>query len=567
MVCAILVLFLGISVVPIVGSSLPMEKHVSTDNKMLYIQASSGGKTSYVDGDGPGNYSTIQAAINDGDILWSFQTAGWIYSTPAIDDNNNIYVGSYHALYKIDSSGNLVWTFPTDGWVSSSPTIAEDGTVYFGGGAENPPNPIPGWGWVIGGDPSLYAVNPNGTLKWSYNAGASVDYSSPALSHNQDTVYIATGVSGSKGASAIHAIDSKTGQKKWSYPVGYWIFSAPAVARDGTIYVGTMNHEHELYALNPDGTLNWTYDVNGWIVSSPAIDEDGTIYVGTFDTSNSVIAINPDGSLKWSYPAGYFIRHTSPAIGIDGTIYIGTTDAQGKSFLALNPNGSLKWSFTTGYWVESQITIGNTGTIYFAAMDGTFYAIQDLNTHPDILWTFETGYWTRGGSAICNGVLYFGSYSGFLYAIKVSDNGLYYSPWPKYQKNLKNTGSYLNPPIAPTISGPTKGDVGKSYDYEFVATDPDGDDIEYFIDWGDGNTEWTSSVASGTPVIVNHTWNEKGTFTIKAKAKDIHGLESDWGTMEVTMPRSRLLLLNTFLQRILERFPNAFPLLRQLLGL
>lgn len=373
------------------------------------------------------------------DLLWSLSTLGSIYGTPAIDGDGFIYIGSYHSLYKISPSGNIEWIFPTNGWVTSSPTIDEEGTIYFGGGAENPPNPIPGWGIVTPGDNNLYAVYSDGSLKWTYNAGASIDYSSAALSPDGNTIYIATGV----GNQGIKAIDTNTGDLLWHYPVAEWILSAPAVGNDGIIYVGTMHSESELLALNPNGSLRWSYDVAGWIVSSPAIDEDGTIYVGTMDTQNSVIALNPDGSLKWSYPAGYFICHSSPAIGIDRTIYIGTKDAQGNSLLALNPDdGTLKWSFTTGYWVESQITIGNTGTIYFSDMNGTFYALQDQGNQANVLWTFNTCNWTRAGSAIKDSILYFGSYDNNLYALQVQDTSLFNSSWPKYQADNKNSGMY-----------------------------------------------------------------------------------------------------------------------------
>jgi len=102
-------------------------------------------------------------------------------------------------------------------------------------------------------------------------------------------------------------------------------------------------------------------------------------------------------------------------------------------------------------------------------------------------------------------------------------------------------------------------------EYTFNAVDPDGDDVKYFIDWGDGDTEWTGFSASGTPVVVSHTWAEEDTYTITAKAQDEYGLESDWGTLEVEMPVNQQ-VINPLLQMILERFPNAFPLLRQLLG-
>ena len=122
------------------------------------------------------------------------------------------------------------------------------------------------------------------------------------------------------------------------------------------------------------------------------------------------------------------------------------------------------------------------------------------------------------------------------------------------------------PPTAPEIDGPTNGKAGTSYDYNFTATDTDGDDVKYYIDWGDGDTEWTGFSASGTPVIVSHTWAEKDTYTIAAKAQDEYGLESDLATLEVEMPVNQQ-VINPLLQMILERFPNAFPILRHMLGL
>jgi hypothetical protein len=92
------------------------------------------------------------------------------------------------------------------------------------------------------------------------------------------------------------------------------------------------------------------------------------------------------------------------------------------------------------------------------------------------------------------------------------------------------------PPSAPVITGETNGAAGTSYDYDFTATDPDGDDVQYYIDWGDDNTEWTSFAASGTPVTASHTWDEQGDYIITAKAKDINGLIGPEGTLPVTMP-------------------------------
>jgi len=94
------------------------------------------------------------------------------------------------------------------------------------------------------------------------------------------------------------------------------------------------------------------------------------------------------------------------------------------------------------------------------------------------------------------------------------------------------------PPEAPTITGKTNGKAGTEYEYKFKATDPDGDNVKYYIDWGDGTEEWTTFHASGEEVTIGHTWTEQGTYTIRAKAKDVYGAESDWGTLKVTMPKN-----------------------------
>jgi glutaredoxin len=123
------------------------------------------------------------------------------------------------------------------------------------------------------------------------------------------------------------------------------------------------------------------------------------------------------------------------------------------------------------------------------------------------------------------------------------------------------TGNEINnPPTKPTITGPPQGKPGKPYTYVFIATDPEQDDVYYFINWGDNTTaQWSGPYTSGTQVMVNHTWSTKGTYTVQAKAKDVHDAESDWGTLQVKMPISFSMphphFFIEFLQRILERFP------------
>ncbi|MCK5633288.1 hypothetical protein KAH94_06030, partial [bacterium] len=111
------------------------------------------------------------------------------------------------------------------------------------------------------------------------------------------------------------------------------------------------------------------------------------------------------------------------------------------------------------------------------------------------------------------------------------------------------------PPNKPSIDGPIIGKPGEEYNYSFVTIDPDGDEVRYVIDWySTGEYIETAWYESGEEIILPHTWPKKGTFTISAKAIDIYGAESEWGTLTVIIPRDKS-TNNMLLLRLLERFP------------
>jgi parallel beta-helix repeat protein len=121
------------------------------------------------------------------------------------------------------------------------------------------------------------------------------------------------------------------------------------------------------------------------------------------------------------------------------------------------------------------------------------------------------------------------------------------------------------PPEKPIITGPTEGVPGKEYTYCISEViDPDGDDIYVIWDWDDGTqTDWQGPYPSGTEVCETHTWTETGTYIVKAKLKDENDVESEWGTLEVTIPRSRARNSN-FLIWLFESFPNIQKILIKL---
>ncbi|MBE3141416.1 MAG: hypothetical protein IMZ53_12650, partial [Thermoplasmata archaeon] len=65
---------------------------------------------------------------------------------------------------------------------------------------------------------------------------------------------------------------------------------------------------------------------------------------------------------------------------------------------------------------------------------------------------------------------------------------------------------------------------------------------------------------------ITHSWSEQGTYTVKVKAKDVPGDESDWGTLDVVMPTEYRFSFQVLLQHLFEMFPHIFPILRHLMG-
>ncbi len=82
-----------------------------------------------------------------------------------------------------------------------------------------------------------------------------------------------------------------------------------------------------------------------------------------------------------------------------------------------------------------------------------------------------------------------------------------------------------NTPIVPR--GPATGFVDLFYGYSTFAVDPDGDQVKYTFDWGEGNSDTTILVESGVNSTAYHNWSE-GTYQIKALATDSKGASSGW---------------------------------------
>ncbi|MCB1187857.1 PQQ-binding-like beta-propeller repeat protein [bacterium] len=316
-------------------------------------------------------------------VAWTYTVGDDIRpSSPALAADGTVFVGSLDSLlYAVNPDGSFKWSFDTAGAVEISPSIGPDGTVYFGSN-----------------DDQLRALYPDGSLKWSFPMGTLLR-SSPVLDKD-GTIYAGS------GDTDIFALNPD-GSLKWQFETAGSIRVQVSLGPDGTIYIPGYS-SFTLYALNNDGSYKWEFPTGAHISSSPAIAEDGTIYVGSYD--ESLYAINPDGSEKWSFQTLNDVD-CSPSIALDGTIYVGSRD---DNLYAINPDGTQKWKFLTGDIVVTSPAIGADGTIYIGSFDNHVYAI---NPDGSELWNYDTGDSVASSPAIgVDGRLYVGSYTGELIA-------------------------------------------------------------------------------------------------------------------------------------------------------
>jgi len=108
-------------------------------------------------------------------------------------------------------------------------------------------------------------------------------------------------------------------------------------------------------------------------------------------------------------------------------------------------------------------------------------------------------------------------------------------------------------------SGPTSVKINRQYTYITSAIDPDGDRIKFCFDWGDGDESWTDFISSGGEGSASHTWHEKGSYSIRVKAIDEHGIESDWSDpLPITASKSSRSAVWEIFEKINEWFISTF---------
>lgn len=298
----------------------------------------------------------------DAPIAWIAEQGEATESGVTIGPDGNVYVGTSGGVAKLDrTTGVRLWEhqFAGDyGHTYATFPVSADGTVY---------------GAALQGGTAIEAVDTNGNLKWLYSFGPGRQrlLSSPIIG-DDGTIYAALADGG------IHAINPD-GTRKWHIPMDKYFISSLALSPDGnTLYAA--EHSWTFYAINANtGNIAWyqghNSGLNAGYRSSPAVADDGTIYIGT--DQNSLDAYNPDGSTKWIFWADGDTHDTvfsSPAIASDGTVVFLSTSS---NLYGLNPDGSVRWQVNNTKLEHSSPIIDGLDHIYITGYDGLYcYAMN-----------------------------------------------------------------------------------------------------------------------------------------------------------------------------------------------
>jgi outer membrane protein assembly factor BamB len=365
-------------------------------------------------------------------------------------DNNALYDDNRHDADGEDATEE--WRFGTGGPVSvGRPAIGPDGTIY-----------------MSALDATLYALNEDGSVKWTVPLGDNNDYM-PGIDltggPNNGTIY-------SDIISARLIALNPDGSTKWTFTIvpSSDIDSTPTVGPDGAIYFGTDGAQ-ALFALNPNGTEKWRFPTGGEVDNVAALSPDGTtVYFVSNDNNLYSLKLaareaDPTGAGgingplgEWTFPilAESGEVNSSPTVNpSDGTVYVGSDD---HNVYALNSAARAaglpfpqpgEWAFTTGADVESSAafaidpTDGNP-TVYIGSDDDNLYAINaDTGAEK---WRFNTGANVVSSPIVdLDGTIYVGSDNGNVYAI--NPNGT--------QKWIFPTGAAV-----PVRSSPAIGQAG-----------------------------------------------------------------------------------------------------------
>jgi len=311
---------------------------------------------------------------------WSYRTGKGIFSSPVVDGQGNVYIGSADTyFYKFGPKGDVLWKVKTGGIIDSSALLDDQGRVYVGSGDSNVYCIDRESGAVIWKAPAhsveevekLYGIKTYNVNWFEGNIGLLPDGSLVAPNDN----YL------------VYTLDRTTGEKRTVFPANEMIWSLPAInLNTGKLFFATANQIlKNVYAYDISGKQQWTTGSFGTVAATSMLSNDsakGALLVGGFDGFLRAFA-QDSGKLLWKFGTKDHI-YASPAQLSDGTIVQASTDG---TLYAIDPNtGKAIWEFDTLEPIRSSPAVDGNDNIYFGNGEGKLYCINSDGT---LRWSYQ----------------------------------------------------------------------------------------------------------------------------------------------------------------------------------
>ncbi|ESQ06457.1 serine/threonine protein kinase [Streptomyces sp. PVA_94-07] len=317
------------------------------------------------------------------DVAWSMAVA-----------DGRIHASDGPTLYALDTAdGGDLWRMPTDAWVYS--LKADRGTVVTG---------------TRGGGVQAWEAA-NGEKLWEL-AGAQTDFETPEAGPvvHDGTVYVWQD-------ARLRALEARTGQGRWSYPIGDAASCGGVPVRltqasDGYVYVAAGTRALAIDVLG--GHVRWHFESPAVFLSPPAFAPGPAVTGGGVyltDYLGTVYALDAtDGRDRWRI-ATEARSATEPVLVSGGHVHVGS----GKGLYTLDAvTGTPKWRFQAGGEViGSPVAAG--GRIHFGSADHCLYTLDAAGGQ--LRWKLATGGEITGTPVVHGNVVYACSKDRCVYAL------------------------------------------------------------------------------------------------------------------------------------------------------
>jgi outer membrane protein assembly factor BamB len=183
------------------------------------------------------------------------------------------------------------------------------------------------------------------------------------------------------------------------------------------------------------GSVRWTFATNGIASTSPAVAADGTVYVGAND--HAIHAVDRDGHEKWNVVVGSNLNRTGFVVGPDGVVYFGSADT---NMYAYSASGARLWAQPLNVDVANTVAVGGDGTLYVVGYPSPTSLIAVAASDGHVIWQKPNDFGSGGVAIGQDGTLYVGAATAQLYALAPSDGHLLWS------------GRTSQPPTTPAVA-------------------------------------------------------------------------------------------------------------------